>query len=266
MAPNEGRSEPGKHQSFQDSSPLSRFRLFFKPGAAMGVALVIVLLTAVGVVRALTLDGSDTGLPLVQSSSSSSGSDAPANAEGQEGDSDGTGDSEPGEPPEGTGNQEALGYGLSGGTHGGVGSSGEMLVHVTGAVVSPGVVRLAGGTRVIDAVESAGGLTADADISGINLAAFASDGSQIHVPVIGEAPIATTAAPAGGGSTGSGCIDLNTASERELEELDGVGPKIAARIVDHRTSNGPFASSSDLMAIPGIGAVLSQKIGAGACQ
>lgn len=257
MPPDKGFPGPGKHQDFQESTLMSRFRLFFTPGTAIGVAVVVVLLTVVGVVRALTWDGAGYSNPDAQSGSSISEASA-AVAEGTGGGT--VGSAETSAAPR---EADAPGYGLSGDA----GAGGEMLVHVTGAVVSPGVVRLASGARVIDAVESAGGLSADADISGINLAAFASDGSQIHVSAIGEAPVAAPAAEAhSAAGSGGGCIDLNTASERELEELNGVGPKIAARIVAHRSSNGPFASSSDLMAIPGIGAVLSQKIGSGACQ
>lgn len=125
-----------------------------------------------------------------------------------------------------------------------------VVVHVAGAVVTPGVHRLPAEARVIDAVDAAGGLTPDADASRINLAAPLVDGAQIYVPRQGEVAPAVT----GGATTsGDGIIDLNTADATLLETLPGVGPATAAAIVDHRTRNGPFASVEGLLDVRGIG-------------
>lgn len=133
---------------------------------------------------------------------------------------------------------------------------GPVVVHVAGAVVRPGVQTLAAGARVIDAVDAAGGLVADADPTRVNLAAEVVDGSQIYVPRQGEEsaplPIAGVGSDAGSGDP-SGPINLNTASAVELESLPGVGPATASAIVDHRERNGPFASVEKLLDVRGIG-------------
>lgn len=125
-----------------------------------------------------------------------------------------------------------------------------VVVHVAGAVVSPGVRRLPAESRVIDAVDAAGGLAPDADASRINLAAPLVDGAQIYVPRHGEVAPQVV----GGAATpGDGIIDLNTADATLLETLPGVGPATAAAIVDHRERNGPFASVEGLLDVRGIG-------------
>lgn len=128
-----------------------------------------------------------------------------------------------------------------------------VVVHVAGAVVAPGVHRLPPGARVVDAVEAAGGLAADAEMAAVNLAALLDDGVQVYVPRTGEAaPVG--AAPAGGvDAVGDGLVDLNTADITELETLPGVGPSTAAAIVDHRERHGPFASVDALLDVRGIG-------------
>lgn len=126
-------------------------------------------------------------------------------------------------------------------------------VHVLGAVVRPGVVTLPRGARVQDAIEAAGGLAADADPAQLNLAAVLDDGSQI---VIG-----TTAQPDGrvnGGTGGTGGatdakVNLNTASQAELETLPGIGPVTAQKIMTWRDQHGRFSDISELQEIDGIG-------------
>lgn len=128
---------------------------------------------------------------------------------------------------------------------------GPVVVHVAGAVHSPGVQRLPPGSRVIDAVDAAGGLTVDADAGRVNLAATVEDGTQVYVPAVGETPPpATTSA---GGGAGDGPVDINTADATTLETLPGVGPSTAAAIIDHRERNGPFASVDGLLEVRGIG-------------
>ena len=137
----------------------------------------------------------------------------------------------------------------------------EVVVHVVGAVLAPGVQRLPTGSRVIDAVEAAGGAAPDADLSRVNLAAVLADGQQVVVLRPGEAPpTAAGAGPAdpgaadGAGGEGDGApVDINRASAAELEELPGVGPATAEAIIAHRDQHGPFASVDDLLDVRGIG-------------
>jgi len=132
-----------------------------------------------------------------------------------------------------------------------------VVVHVAGAVASPGVHRLPPGARVVDAVDASGGLLPDADPAAVNLAAPLVDGAQVYVPRQGErAP----PAPGGTGSGGdpgaggdAGPVDLNTADEALLDTLPGVGPATAAAIVDHRERHGPFTSVDGLLDVRGIG-------------
>ena len=133
-------------------------------------------------------------------------------------------------------------------------SGGQLLVHVTGAVRKPGIASLAAGSRVLDAVAAAGGLTEDADPSAINLARPVADGEQLVVLRVGEAP--PPAAAAGGtGSAGDavGVVDLNTATQGDLETLPRIGPALAQRILDWRQANGRFAAVTDLLKVSGIG-------------
>jgi competence protein ComEA len=132
---------------------------------------------------------------------------------------------------------------------------GPVIVHVAGAVLLPGVYQLGPGSRVDDAVRSAGGPTDGAELGRINLAAPLVDGDQIYVPEVGEVAPQPAPVPASAGPdlAPSGPVDVNRAPARELETLPGVGPATAAAIVAERERNGPFASFEDLERVPGIG-------------
>lgn len=134
-----------------------------------------------------------------------------------------------------------------------------VVVHVAGAVMRPGVYALPLGSRVTDAVSAAGGGIGDAALDSLNLARIIADGEQVYVPTAQEAASGTAspaaaAAGASGGSGAAGTVDINTASAAELDELPGVGPSTAQKIVDDRELNGPFATPEDLMRVSGIGA------------
>ena len=153
----------------------------------------------------------------------------------------------------------------------------QLVVHVVGAVRRPGLLRLPEGARVADAVARAGGATRRADLAGLNLAAPLVDGSQVLVPTRFAAMAPSFGArgaadPSGSGSTpapaGSGSdsaagseayapsgpkLSLATATAAELDELPGVGPVTAQKILDYRAEHGPFRSVDDLDAVPGIG-------------
>lgn len=126
--------------------------------------------------------------------------------------------------------------------------AGELLVHVAGAVLRPGVYPMPADARVLDAVQAAGGATPAADLHQLNLAAPLVDGLQIRVPVEGE-----IVAPVGAGPAATGPVDLNQADAAALDELPGIGPATATAIVGWRDENGPFTSVDDLLLVPGIG-------------
>jgi competence protein ComEA len=129
------------------------------------------------------------------------------------------------------------------------------LVHVAGAVRSPGVYRLRDGERVQDAVRRAGGPRAGADLNALNLAAKVADGQQVVVPRRGTAGAAGVAG-AGTGEPGGppqAPISLNSATAEQLDTLDGVGPATASKILEYRRQHGGFRSIDDLGEIPGIG-------------
>ncbi len=141
----------------------------------------------------------------------------------------------------------------------------EVVVHVAGAVVSPGVRRLPLGSRVIDALDAAGGALPGADLPRINLAAPLVDGQQVYVPKPGEQPPLAAGAGVSGGAGAAGgvagaagpvpgaVVNLNTATAEQLDTLPGVGPTTAAAIIAHRDQNGPFTSVDQLLDVRGIG-------------
>lgn len=150
----------------------------------------------------------------------------------------------------------------------GEGASGPV-VHVVGAVRHPGVYRLPGGARVVDAIRAAGGERDDGAAWVLNLAARVLDGDRIYVPTAKE--VADGAEGSGrraggagegsrtagrgvaGGVAASGPVDINHASAEELDTVPGIGPTLARRIVAFREANGPFARVEDLTRVPGIG-------------
>jgi competence protein ComEA len=153
-----------------------------------------------------------------------------------------------------------------------------LMVHVVGSVRHPGVYELDPGSRVIDAVDAAGGTLPDAILSAVNMARPVGDGEQILVP--DEDDPAAVAAAAGGGGTGGGAgaaalaaggaggqqaVDINSADAAALETLPGVGPSTAAKIIADRESNGPFASVDDLTRVSGIGPKKLEQIKPMAC-
>lgn len=125
-----------------------------------------------------------------------------------------------------------------------------LLVYVSGWVSQPGVVSVAPGARVGDAIARAGGAVPGAALDGVNLAQPVTDGQQVMVPGPAGTPGASQAV---GAPTGSEPIRLNTATADQLEELPGVGPVLAGRIVAHREEVGSYEKVEDLLEVPGIG-------------
>ena len=132
-----------------------------------------------------------------------------------------------------------------------------VIVDVTGWVRVPGVYEFAPGDRVIDAVNRAGGARKGADLSAVNLASLLTDGIQIVIPRAGEP------GAAGGGATGAGgapLVNLNTATEQQLETLSGVGPVLANAIVQYRSQHGPFRAVANLLDVSGIGPATLEEL------
>ena len=132
----------------------------------------------------------------------------------------------------------------------------EIFVDVTGAVNKPGVYTLTGKSRVIDAIKAAGDSAPGADLSTINLARVLNDGEQIYV----DSLVMNSSGQRVSKKTPSGPININRATARQLDALDGIGPVIAARIVEYRKVNGSFLSIDDLQKVSGIGAAKFAQI------
>jgi len=132
----------------------------------------------------------------------------------------------------------------------------EIFVDVTGAVNKPGVYTLTGKSRVIDAIKAAGDSAPGADLSTINLARVLNDGEQIYV----DSTVVNSNGVRVSKAVRSGPININRATARQLDALDGVGPVIAQRIVDYRKINGSFLTIDDLQKVSGIGAAKFAQI------
>lgn len=137
----------------------------------------------------------------------------------------------------------------------------DVVVYVSGAVASPGVLTLPASSRVIDAITAAGGATHEADLESINLARILVDGEQIRVGVVGESPPAASEA----GTPSGTCIRLATATEAELQTLPGIGPALATRIISYRATHPRLSTVEELDDVPGIGPSLIEKIRPGVC-
>jgi competence protein ComEA len=214
------------------------------------VAAVAVLLLAMGVGVWTLADGDDLR-PVATLGAGSPGESA--------GDLRGDGDG-PAAPAEGG---SEVPSGTSPGDTPGAGDAApvvsDVVVHVVGAVAAPGLVTVPEGSRVADALTAAGDATPDADLAGVNLAREVVDGEQIVVPRPGEVASAAPG-PATGGGTADGPVDLNAADEAALDGLSGIGPVLAARIVEWREANGPFTTVEELGEVSGIGDALLARL------
>jgi competence protein ComEA len=132
----------------------------------------------------------------------------------------------------------------------------EIFVDVTGAVNNPGVYSLTGRSRVIDAIKAAGDSAPGADLSTINLARVLNDGEQIYV----DSTVVNSSGQRVSKKVASGPININRATLRQLDSLDGIGPVIAGRIIQYRKKNGSFLTIDDLQKVSGIGAAKFAQI------
>ena len=142
-------------------------------------------------------------------------------------------------------------------------------IHIIGEVKNQGIIKLQSGQRIIDAIEKAGGVTEEADISKVNLAFILSDGQKVRIPNVNDKEEnviyvtdssgknvildAEMGVAIGNGGVNGGKVNINTANQTELETLSGIGPSLAAKIIEHREKNGKFKSVEDLKNVSGIG-------------
>jgi competence protein ComEA len=139
-------------------------------------------------------------------------------------------------------------------------------VHITGAVVRPGLYDLPEDSRVMDAIEAAGGFVAEADKNAINLAARVEDAEKLDIPyVAGFVPdeeegfvVISEGTPSP--FAGEELVDINSASLEELDKLPGIGPTTAEKILEYREVIGPFARIEDIMNVSGIGPAIFEDI------
>ncbi len=142
----------------------------------------------------------------------------------------------------------------------------QIVIHISGQVVNPGVISLKEGARVIDAVNAAGGLTAEADINKVNLAFLLSDAQKIYIPSVKEKEEVAVISEGSGSNLETSSqenknvseieklmVNINTASETELQKLPGIGNSIASRIVAYRKENGKFNTIEEIQNVSGIG-------------
>ena len=151
----------------------------------------------------------------------------------------------------------------------------KIFVHITGAVNKEGIIELEENARLADAIEKAGGAKENADIKNINLATILEDGMKVHIPTVEETQTnneninvennANSQINAGTKEVTSntktqGKININTATEEELDTLPGIGPSTASKIIDYRKENGKFKSVEEIKEVSGIGDAKYEKI------
>ena len=137
----------------------------------------------------------------------------------------------------------------------------DIYIHIIGEVNNQGLITLKQGQRVVDAIEKAGGVTDNADLSKVNLAFMLSDGQKLRIPSVNDkddnAAYVTDSSgivlDAGSAGSEGKKVNINTASQTELETLNGIGPSLAAKIIEFREKNGKFKSVDDLRNVTGIG-------------
>ena len=148
-----------------------------------------------------------------------------------------------------------------------------VIIHITGSVKNPGIVKLKEGSRIEDAIESAGGLTENADITKVNLAYVVEDGTKIKIPSaseedIGDEDIIDSKSGDNiiieentvSSNNSTQTININKATEKEFETLPGIGPSLASKIIEYRNQNGKFGSIEDIKNVNGIGDNKYEKI------
>ena len=140
----------------------------------------------------------------------------------------------------------------------------KIAIHMTGCVKNPGIIELEDGARMDDAIQLAGGLTEEADLTNVNLAYKVEDGQKIYIPSIHDIEekeiIQENQEEIFGKENETGKVNINTAKQTELETLPGIGPTIALRIIEYRKENGEFTDIEELKEIEGIGEAKWEQI------
>ena len=148
-----------------------------------------------------------------------------------------------------------------------------ILVHVCGAVANPGIIKVKPGTRKYEVLQKAGGALPEGDLNQVNLAEYVLDGEQVYLPKKGEVPVkitrkrtivATRGSSSGNQEKTKNAVkplyDLNSATQKELEAVPGIGPTLATRILQYRAKHGRFGSYEDLLKVYGIGPVKLEQL------
>lgn len=149
----------------------------------------------------------------------------------------------------------------------------QIIVHIAGEILNPGVISLDEGARIIDAINKAGGITNEADLSKVNLAYILEDAQKIYIPNVNEkeiienmsSEIVKSGSTQENSNTGEKLkngekININTATQKELQKLTGIGESIALRIINYRKENGKFNTIEDIKNVSGIGESKFNKI------
>ena len=137
----------------------------------------------------------------------------------------------------------------------------DIIVHVSGCVKNNTIVSLKSGSRIKDAIDAAGGLTDEADLNSVNLAYILEDGEKIYIPKKGEEiPLEEISSNYTSSSSKSSKININTATQSELESIPGIGSSTAIKIIDYRKENGKFKNIEDIKNISGIGDAKFEKM------
>ncbi|MEN3183805.1 MAG: ComEA family DNA-binding protein [Atribacterota bacterium] len=138
-----------------------------------------------------------------------------------------------------------------------------LVVHIEGAVQHPGVYEVPQGTRLFELIARAGGAKEDADLRGLNLAAPLYDGQKVTIPALlpqEEKGEGSSAASLAAQRSAAPLVNVNTASQKELESLPGIGEVLAQRIIEYRETHGPFQTPEDLLKVRGIGPKKLEKL------
>ncbi len=243
-----GHPTPGAGFAGPEESERARWRM--RPGLALAAGLAVVVLALVTVVGPLLRSGSAPVVTIAERAAERGGAPS-GTAAGAPSSGSGAGTGASTRTGAGAGERSA---------GGGCGPGADcVVVHVVGQVRRPGIVTLAAGARVTDALAAVGGLLPAADTAAVNLARPVVDGEQIVVPRPGEAPVSAGAGGGTGGPAGA-VIDLNSADAATLDELPGIGPVLAERIVEWRAAHGRFTDVDELTEVDGIGPALVAKL------